>query len=288
MKISSRVGGALSYSLANAMAEVTNDFGSKDQNLPKEDVPIAVTNLIGNCPLQPRVPPLLSSTIHIWQFPLTVSEPEFAAFGELLSSDERDRASRFHFQRDSRRFSLGRASVRAILAGYTLVPAREIGFVYSEHRKPALADPKTNIQFSISHSGNLALVAVALGRQVGSDIEAVRADIEIEKLAARFFSSREYHDLLALPQEQRIAAFFRYWTCKEAFLKAQGVGLSRGLGSFDVGLKPRAHLAATRPDPGEADLWSLYEVEAPTGYASAVAVEGVVSAIQLFRYGAGA
>lgn len=270
------------------MPEVTNDLGLKDQNLSKQYVPMTVTNLIGNCPVQPRVPPLLSSAIHIWQCSLTISEPEFAAFVELLSDEERDRRSRFHFEKDSRRFSVGRAILRAILAGYTRVPAREIRFVYSEHGKPALADPKTNIQFSISHSGDLALVAVALGRQVGADIESVREDIEIEKLAARFFSSQECQDLLALPQEQRIAAFFRYWTCKEAFLKAQGVGLSRGLGSFDVGLKPRAHLAATRPDPGEADLWSVHEVEAPLGYASAVAVEGAISAMNLYRHGTGA
>jgi 4'-phosphopantetheinyl transferase len=274
------------------MPRVKNDFGSWDphfpkQGLPTEDVSTKATNLSGSCPLTPPVPDLFSSTIHIWQFPVAIPEPEFIAFAELLSSEERDRASRFHFEKDARRFTVARATLRSILAGYTRVPAREISFLYSEHGKPSLANPATNIQFSVSHSGGFAMVAVAIGRKVGADIEAVREDIEIEKLAKRFFSTRECQDLLGLPQERRLATFFRYWTCKEAFLKAQGVGLSRGLGSFDVGLETgSAHLAATRPDLAEADLWSLHEVESSPGYAAAVAVEGGISAMQLFRYGA--
>lgn len=256
--------------------------------MPTRDVPITITDLIGNCPLQPPVPLLSGSSIHIWQFPTVIPEPELSAFSELLSREERDRASRFHFEKDARRFIIVRATLRSILVGLTHVPAREVSFLYSEHGKPSLKDPSTNVQFSVSHSGDLAMIAVALGHQVGADIEVVREDIEIEKLAARFFSGLECHDLLALPQEQRLEAFFRYWTCKESFLKAQGIGLSRGLGSFDVGLGPRgAHLAATRPDPAEADLWSLHEVESSSGYAAAVAVEGAVSAVQLFRYAVG-
>lgn len=285
------------------MSRVKNDFGSQDpdfpeqdspiqQDSPTQDVPLAVTDRSGSCPLAPPVPALFSSAIHIWQFPVAIPESELVAFAEMLSGEERARASQFHFEKDARRFTVTRATLRAILAGYTRTPAREISFLYSEHGKPSLADPATqfhssNVQFSVSHSGGLAMVAVALGRQVGADIEAVREDIEIEKLATRFFSARECQALLALPQAQRLAAFFRYWTCKEAFLKAQGVGLSRGLGSFDVGLEPRsAYLAATRPDPAEANRWSLHEVESSPGYASAVAVEGAIPALQLFRYGA--
>lgn len=276
------------------MPRVKNDFGSQDQPLPERDSPIqdvsiTVTDLSGSCPLTPPVPVLFSSTIHIWQFPVAIPESEFVALTELLSREERDRASRFHFEKDARRFTVARATVRAILGGYTRVSASEISFLYSEHGKPRLKDPAGNVQFSISHSGDLAMVAVALGRQVGADIEVVRENVEIEKLAARFFSTRECQALLALPEAQRLADFFRYWTCKEAFLKAQGVGLSRGLGSFDVGLEPRmAHLAATRPDHEEANRWSLHEVESSPGYAAAVAVEGAISSMQLFRYGAGA
>ena len=290
------------------MPRVKND-GSHDQHsrpprssipnlhgpdLPIQDVLIKVTDLNGSCPLAPSTPELFSSTIHIWQFPVAIPESEFVAFAEMLSGEERDRASRFHFEKDARRFTVARATVRAILAGYTRVPASEISFLYSEHGKPSLRDPVTKslfskVQFSVSHSGDLAMVALALGRQVGADIELVRENVEIEKLAARFFSTRECQDLLALPETQRLAGFFRYWTCKEAFLKAQGVGLSRGLGSFDVSLELKnAHLAATRPDPEEADRWSLHEVESSPGYAATVAVEGAISSMHLFRYGAGA
>jgi 4'-phosphopantetheinyl transferase len=268
----------------NAMPRVKSEPVSQEHALS-----VTVADRSGSLLLKPSPPVLLASSIHIWQFPLAVSDAEFVTFKELLSGEERTRASKFHFEKDARHFAVARASVRSILAGYTPAPPREINFTYSQHGKPSLADPASDVQFSVSHSGDWALLAVAHGRQVGIDLEAIKADIEIEKLAERFFSPRECQSLRALPAESRLAAFFRYWTCKEAFLKAQGVGLSRGLGSFDVGLDAAsAYLAATRPDPGEADQWSLHQIEAPPRYAAAVAVEGAITAICLFRYAAGA
>jgi 4'-phosphopantetheinyl transferase len=157
--------------------------------------------------------------------------------------------------------------------------------VHSEHGKPSLANAAADIRFSVSHSGGLALLAVARGREVGVDLEAIREDVETDKLAERFFSEQEWQSLRLLPPEQRVPAFFRCWTCKEAFVKAQGVGLSRSLGSFDVDVNPEGggRLVATRPDPGEAGRWSLHEIEAEPGYVAAVAVEGSIAALSIFR-----
>jgi 4'-phosphopantetheinyl transferase len=253
--------------------------------LPDRDLQIVVADLSGNWVLEPQVPMLLASEIHVWEFPLMISESAFANFEKLLSHDERTRASRFHFENDARRFAVARASVRSVLAGYTLSPARDLRFVYSQHGKPSLATPAPDVRFSVSHSGDFALLAVALGREVGVDIEAIREDVETDKLAERFFSVRERHCFRTLPPKKRVLAFFRCWTCKEAFLKAQGIGLSRSLGSFDVDLNPDqpAHLVSTRPDPSEADRWSLHEVEPPAGYAAAAAVEGSITAMSILH-----
>src|SRR5271165_1842135 len=257
------------------------DIALRDRGLQ-----VSVVDLNADCLREPPVPTLPASAIHIWEFPLAISESAFINFSDLLSNEERTRASRFHFEKDSRRFAVARASVRSILSGYTLRPARDLRFVYSAHGKPSLADLATRIRFSVSHSGDLALLAVAVDREVGVDLEAIREDIELEKLAGRFFSPHECQSLLTLPPENRVLAFFRYWTCKEAFLKAQGVGLARGLGSFDVDLDPgRARLVATRPDPGEVDRWSLHEIEPAPGYAGAAAVEGAIKAMVVFRCG---
>jgi 4'-phosphopantetheinyl transferase len=250
----------------------------------RQDPHISISDAGLNC-VQPTASALASGEIHVWQFPLTSSEPAFAGFTELLSSDERIRASRFHFQRDARRFTVARASMRMILSAYSAAPTRDLRFVDSKNGKPALASAAVDIHFNLSHSGEMGLLGIALGGEVGVDIEVIRSDIEIDQLASRFFSAHEQESLHALPEQERIAAFFRCWTCKEAFLKAQGVGLSRSLASFDVEVNPGrpACLLATRPDAEEAVRWSLYSVENIDGHAAAVAVEGSVAALKIMR-----
>jgi 4'-phosphopantetheinyl transferase len=236
-----------------------------------------------NLSASPIAPPLLPKEDHLWQFPLEVSE--FEKFTDLLSEDERRRASRFHFEVDRRRFSVARASVRAILAAYTCADPRELTFTYSAQGKPSLVRRTDDIRFNVSHSGRLGLLAVTVAREIGTDIEAMRPDVETDKLAERFFSPHERENLRALPAEVRVPAFYRCWTSKEAFLKADGIGLSRSLSSFDVEVSPQrpAGLLATRPDPREKQRWFLHDIKTDAGYAAAVAVEGVSSMIKVFR-----
>lgn len=234
---------------------------------------------------KPPVPELFSSSLHIWQFPLTAPAIGIENCIALLSEDERVRASAFHFERDSRRFTVARASVRSILGAYTKSSARDLRFHYSQYGKPALADATPDVRFSVSHSGELALLAVALGQEVGVDLEVIRQDVEIEQLAARFFSDLDSASLLTLPNELRVHAFFRCWTRKEAFLKAQGLGLSRSLNSFDVEVNPDkpARLLATRPDPQEAQRWAIHDVTAEENCAAAAAWEGLMTEMKIFR-----
>ncbi|HTS35624.1 MAG TPA: 4'-phosphopantetheinyl transferase superfamily protein [Candidatus Solibacter sp.] len=234
-------------------------------------------------PSPPDAPPLQRNEDHLWQFPLEVSEYE--KFADLLSEDERQRASRFHFEVDRRRFSVARASVRAILGSYSSTDPRELAFTYSAQGKPSLDKKTDDIRFNVSHSGGLGLLAVTLAREIGADIEAMRPDVETDKLAQRFFSPHERETLCALPARERVSAFYRCWTSKEAFLKGDGVGLSRSLSSFDVEVNPQrpASLLATRPDEREKERWYLHDINTDAGYAAAVAVEGVSSVIRVFR-----
>jgi len=247
--------------------------------------PTAVAELSRDCVLQPPVLELLATEIHIWEFPLTTADSEVGAYATLLSEDERTRASRFRFERDARHFTVARASMRSILGGYTGSAARDLRFNYSQYGKPSFANVTWDVRFNVSHSADLAMLAVVRGREVGVDLETIRAEVETDKLAERFFSVQERESLRALPNQDRISAFFRCWTCKEAFLKAQGLGLSRSLESFDVEVNPQlpAHILATRPDPEEAGRWSLRDVETVPEYAAAVAMEGDATTVKIFR-----
>ena len=114
------------------------------------------------------------------------------------------------------------------------------------------------------------------GREIGVDVEQLRPDSDLEAIARRFFSTHEQSQLAALPAEEKVDAFFRCWTRKEAYIKATGDGLSLPLGQFDVSLAAgeKNALLATRPDGSEAGRWLLQEVPGGPGYIAALCVRG--------------
>jgi len=189
-----------------------------------------------------------------------------------------DRARRFHFQRDSERFIVTRGLLRCILGRYLGIEPGRLRFVYNSYGKPALATASDEgaLCFNLSHSGGLALYAVARGRQVGIDLERIRAVPEIEQIAQRFFSSREYAAFRSLAAGLRQEAFYSCWTRKEAYIKARGQGLSLPLDQFDVSLVPGepARLLDVRGDSQDGHHWLLRELEPGPGYVAALAVEG--------------
>lgn len=262
------------------------NFVGASMDARAQDVRVSVSELSREKLLEPSVPALAASSIHIWQFP-TISNILLSEYAALLAEDEKSRAARFHFEKDARRFTVTRAAVRTILAAYIGSSGRELRFDYSQYGKPRLVFAATDIRFSVSHSGDRSMLAVAMSHDVGVDLEVIRANVETDTLAERYFSQRERACLRELSAETRLPAFFRCWTCKEAFLKGQGFGLSRSLESFDVEVNPAcpARMLATRPDAEEAKRWSLHDVPAEENYAAAVAWEGSIAEIKIHRCG---
>jgi 4'-phosphopantetheinyl transferase len=221
--------------------------------------------------LAPSKPLALSpNNADVWR----VRVDSFNPREDILSPDEREHAAKFHFDKDRNRYIVSHASLRETLARYLRAEPKELKFSVNEYGKPFL--PEHDLGFNLSHSGEYALIAVTRGRNIGVDVEQIRADVEIEKLASRYFSPREVSELMALPPERRIIAFYNCWTRKEAYIKAQGMGLSLPLDSFDVSLAPGepAILRATRPDTSEAARWSLHSFAIEPNYIAALAVEG--------------
>lgn len=216
--------------------------------------------------------------VHLWWVDLQAVAAREEHWSRTLSSDERLRAGRFHFEKDRRFYVATRSILRQLLAGYLAIPATDLTFTYSAREKPALGGSLANcgLTFNVSHSGGIALLACTRNRQIGADVEKIRSDFDTAAIAARFFSPKEQDQLAALPVEQRHEAFFRCWTRKEAYIKAGGEGLSLPLREFDVSLEPgsRDALLATRPNASEKELWSLRDLEARPGYAAAICVSG--------------
>lgn len=219
-----------------------------------------------------------SDEVQVWQVGLQQAPATLAALQALLSPDEQQRAARFHFPADQRRYIVGRGTLRVLLGHYLQTPPAQLAFTYNAYGKPQLAgDAETlPLQFNLSHSGEHALYAITPQRIVGIDIEWMRANIEYRDLARHVFSPYEQAVLAALPVPEQRVAFYRGWTRKEAFIKARGMGLSLPLDQFDVPLQadipPR--LLATRDDPQEAGRWGLCDLPCPPGYAAALVVAG--------------
>ena len=215
------------------------------------------------------------SRVDVWRLFLDKSSSPDS--GNVLSFDEMARANRFHFDKDRTHFVRCRSALRSLLAGYLGISAAEIGFEYLASGKPQLA-PEQNprrLQFNVSHSGNMALIAVGSNLSLGVDIEKIREDVDTASLAERFFSARERAGLRALPVHLRVAGFFACWTRKEAFLKAIGTGLSFPLADFSVSTHPDVdpQLEEVQGDTEAGRLWFLSDLRVGSSYRAALILD---------------
>lgn len=215
--------------------------------------------------------------VHVWRVAVDMPSSSMAQLHQALSPDERERADRFHFEMDRRRCVIGRGVLRLLLGQILHNPADQLRFGCDDFGKPSLiAGQGLPMQFNISHSGDLVLIAIAKGHAVGVDVERIRTNLDLDNIAERFFSANENKMLASLVGPVRYEAFFACWTRKEAYLKARGVGLSLPLDQFDVSFLPgeEPRLLKTRPDPTEALHWTLRTLDLGRDYAAALAVAG--------------
>ena len=249
----------------------------------------------------------LGTEIHLWRVRLDARGSSFDYLLGVLSDQERDRARRFRFERLQQQFTIAHGALRVLLGRYLAVAPERLRFDEGPHGKPQLAEVSAShgpaeagrhrssrdldeaglhasIRFNLSHSDDLAVVAVAADRDVGVDIEALRPVPEIEEIARRYFSDREAIELLQSAGDARERNFFRIWTRKEAFIKAIGEGLSCPLDSFAVSFdrEDAARVVELRGDADAARAWQLHAFEPAPGYAGALAYRGDRLRLRIF------
>lgn len=221
---------------------------------------------------------LSTSDIHIWRAWLDLPSIRIRQLERTLSIDELERAARFRFERDRMRFVAGRGLLREILGSYLNLPPYGVCFEYGLHGKPMLQRDRGGaaFHFNLSHSNGLAMYAIARDQEVGVDVECIRPLSDAEQIAERFFSSREYSAFCAVSPGQKLNAFYKCWTRKEAFIKAIGSGLTHPLASFDVSLTPGEPARVLRIDGNRrsAAEWTVMELLPAPGYIAAFAVKG--------------
>lgn len=228
--------------------------------------------------------------VHVYTIPVPTDGARLCDAERVLSRAERARAERFHRSRDRERFVVAHGETRRLLALLSGADAAALEFTTLGRGKPIIASPDSARQwmFNLSHSGEFALLAAALGAPLGVDIEEKRPLKDLEQVAERFFSPAE-RSVLAKADEPSEDLFFAIWTRKEAVIKTLGHGLAMPLAAFDVCEPGHWHTAPIfRPQeldgvsiPG--DGWQVHALAVPPGYAGALATVSALPA-RLRRY----
>ena len=227
----------------------------------------------------PQRPELGSDQVHVWRASLLLGPARLQTLLETVSAEEQERAEALRREEDRRRFITAHGLLRTILGLYLEVPPGEVELARSPSGKPRLAAHAGDLRFNMSHSHELALIAVAMGREVGVDVERIRAALPMREIVGRFLPGPEADALLALPEERLIGAFFKAWTRHEAYVKGIGRGLLPPPGPLDAPTAP----SDAQDAPLHAERWSVVNLRVGSGYAAALAVEGGGWELQCYR-----
>lgn len=214
--------------------------------------------------------------VRVWAMSLSGSADDLANAGNLLNQEERARAARFRFDVHRNRFIMARAGLRRVLSACTGTPPESITFQFGMSGKPMLeaGHERGRLEFNLSHSDDLALIAAARDIDVGVDIERIHVVEDMDELVRRFFCAAEIRAFAPLPVDAKPQALFNLWTRKEAWLKATGEGISHLLNKAQVSFLPAepARLLEV-PEGYRLEDWSLAEIEPAAGFTGALAAK---------------
>ncbi|MEY4830943.1 MAG: hypothetical protein RLZZ562_2739 [Planctomycetota bacterium] len=216
--------------------------------------------------------------VHVYAVPLAGDGERYA---EWLSKDEVVRADRYRILDHRRRYTIAHGALRIVLGCYLSKDPASLEFDYGTRGKPALRGDGPH--FNLSHSAHLAMIAVAQ-QPVGIDCEKTRRLERLLDIGKRQFATAEYVALQKLPEADRLQAFYRCWTRKEAYVKALGLGLA-ALDVFDVDLGEKPQFLELR-DGEDIATWSLLDVSPSTDFTAACAVRMPRAKAVTYRFGA--
>lgn len=212
---------------------------------------------------------LSTGELHLYAVDLSCSPSALTQAKGWLSAEETARMEAFHFPNLARRFAVSHAVLRMLLENYTGIPGRRLVVKRRPAGKPELESP-SGLHFNLSASADLAVYGFSLDGAVGVDVEQIRPFVELLPMARTVLTAEELRELLACPEQQQLTVFLRFWTRKEACLKAAGVGLSVDASTLDCrGNVPQWAESASAVVPLHG--YALDNFDPARGYAGAYA-----------------
>ena len=229
-----------------------------------------------------------TNAVHVWRAYFELALVSNRKFVESISEEETERAQRFVRQSDRDRYVFAHGMLRSILGTYVGCAPQKLLFADNQYHKPFLEESanRNDLQFNLSHSEDLTLIAVSRGTAVGIDVERMRRIPDALQIVNRFFSLDERRYLNSLPPAEFEEGFFACWTAKEAFLKGIGKGLSHPLENFSIILSngESVGLVNNGDDSVNAYSWKIVRLSPGPDYAGALAVEGLRSEVKYFEW----
>jgi 4'-phosphopantetheinyl transferase len=194
--------------------------------------------------------------IHAWLLPVASGAATLQHF-ILLSDAEQKTAQRILSAEERNIFVISKAFLRVLLQSRTNVPADQWGFESNAFGRPFVEYPADyrNLYFSVSHTKGLTACVLAETSEIGIDVENISQDRGFIDIARGFFSSKELDVLTATPRKELNRKFYAYWTLKEAYVKAMGIGLSISLSSFWFDLESSPHISFCAESEQKSDEW---------------------------------
>jgi len=196
--------------------------------------------------------------IDVWLCELKTLSSDTSKLYGILSDDERERANKLKVEDKKQQYVIARGTLRQRLGLLTNINPEDFVFEYLEHGKPVLNNDSriADITFNISHSYDLALIAISQKQSIGIDIEKINHDSDHQALVTRFFSKAEQAEFNTLSEAIKAKAFCACWTRKEAFIKAIGSGITYGLGNFNVTVDPDIQMPMINLLKPSEETWS--------------------------------
>lgn len=210
---------------------------------------------------------LLQNSIDVWKIDLSDDRflPDKSA--QILSIEETSKSNSFHFSVDRNNFISSHIALRLILSTYLNQKPHLLNFFTNKYGKPFLTD--STLKFNLSHSGEIALVAICENDEIGIDVELLSDEINYTETARNFFSKNETYYLDSVSKTNLRKEFFRIWTRKEAFIKAEGRGLAIPLQSFSVIERGKNQTEFDVEDAAQIN-WHGRDLEIEKNYAAAL------------------
>lgn len=225
---------------------------------------------------------MLENEIHIWK----IDASEFKNISSIqrqVLPEEAAHANKFSNEELTNNWLIARAGLRNILSEYLDLLPLDIAFKKELHGKPYLQD--TELKFNVSHSHNHILVSINWGAEIGVDCEVVRSNIEIESISRNHFSQTEFEYLNNLNPSERLKAFYRCWTRKEAFVKAIGLGMSLPFSDFSVSVAPDepARIISIKDNLYDVAEWAISDI-LQAGIPAALAINRTSVTTKFFEF----